>query len=242
MKKIQNKKQMIKLDEAQLEKLVKKSMERLLKESHDLSYLSDKDIHHQYEDFKIDEFTIKPKEWYNGNYGWNVGFEIYFPNVNHPDFDESNWENVIVYDETGKEMGFDHWYPDDISEKLQTMIRNEIKKHWRELQALKNGVRMQENVIRIDRADLNRMVSEAVCKAIGNRRTMNEWFQFDTSSVDSNNGPLSWDDVFDAGFMANFTDTIVNKFGNGSNDGEIVNMVDRAMELLLNNLNRKFRQ
>jgi len=102
--------------------------------------------------------------------------------------------------------------------------------------------KQNKNVVRIDRADLNRMVSEAVRKAIGNRRAMNEWFQFDTSSVDSNNGPLSWDDVFDAGFMANFTDTIVNKFGNGSNDGEIVNMVDRTMELLLNNLNRKFRQ
>ena len=96
---------------------------------------------HKLEDFKIDEFTIKPKERYDGTFSWDICFEISFPNVDHPDFDESKIENPMVYDEMGKQIAFDHWYPDDIYEKLVTIIRNEIKKHWPEMKALKEKIR-----------------------------------------------------------------------------------------------------
>lgn len=56
-------------------------------------------------------------------------------------------------------------------------------------------------------------------------------------------GPLDWYDVFDADFMQEFTTKCEEAFGGGDPmmENEVINMVDRSMELLLNNLNKRFR-
>ena len=110
-------------------------------------YLSDEDINKQYEGFEISDFTIKPRRrWYyqsgidnpDTEYTWDISFNIIFPNAEHEDFDESLWENAFVYDEHGKRIGFDNWYPEDVAEKLIQMIRDEINKHWSDLERLKS--------------------------------------------------------------------------------------------------------
>ena len=110
-------------------------------------YLSDEDINKQYEGFEISDFTIKPRRrWYyqsgidnpDTEYTWDISFNIIFPNAEHEDFDESLWENAFVYDEHGKRIGFDNWYPEDVAEKLIQMVRDEINKHWSELERLKS--------------------------------------------------------------------------------------------------------
>lgn len=121
----------------------------LLKEDvSEYPYLSDEDIHKQYEDFKISEFSIKPRRLYHEDgYTWDISFGITFPNADHEDFDETSWENVFVYDEKGKRMAFDHWYPEDIAIQLVQMVRDEIQKHWSELNDLKNKEKNKQNTI-----------------------------------------------------------------------------------------------
>lgn len=121
----------------------------LLKEDvSEYPYLSDEDIHKQYEDFKISEFSIKPRRLYHEDgYTWDISFGITFPNADHEDFDETSWENVFVYDEKGKRMAFDHWYPEDIAIQLVQMVRDEIQKHWSELNDLKNKDNHKQNTI-----------------------------------------------------------------------------------------------
>ena len=138
-------KQTIKLRESELKRMIAESVRRVLRESNEMPYLSDQDIHKQYEGFEIEDFTIKPRQHrYDGTFGWDVGFEISFPNVDHPDFDDSKWENVDVWDEDGKRMAFDGWYPEDIQQQLITMIRSEIKKHAPEMDAFKNEKNKKE--------------------------------------------------------------------------------------------------
>ena len=138
-------KRTIKLRETELKRMIAESVKRVLRESNEMPYLSDQDIHKQYEGFEIEDFTIKPRQHrYDGTFGWDVGFEISFPNVDHPDFDDSKWENVDVWDEDGKRMAFDGWYPEDIQQQLITMIRSEIKKHAPEMDAFKNEKNKEE--------------------------------------------------------------------------------------------------
>ena len=143
-------KKTIKLTESDLHRIIKESVNRILRESNDLPYLSDNDIHKQYEGFEIDEFHIEPiehrfhKKSDPNRFGWECGFMIYFPNVDHPDFDDSKWENVSVDDEKGERMGFDGWYPDDIRRQLVEMVRAEIKKHWPEMEALKKKKQQED--------------------------------------------------------------------------------------------------
>ena len=75
-------KRTIRLNETELRQMISESVKRVLRESDELPYLSDQDIHKQYEGFEIDEFTIKPKKFrYGGGYGWEIGFTIHFPNL-----------------------------------------------------------------------------------------------------------------------------------------------------------------
>lgn len=129
----------MRINETQLRRIIKESIKKVLNENtNDLPYLSDDDIHKQYEGFKISEFSIKPRRRnFSDEYTWDISFMIIFPNAEHPDFDESLWENVFVYDEKGEEIAFDHWYPDDIAKQLIGFIRREIKKHWPEMEAIK---------------------------------------------------------------------------------------------------------
>lgn len=105
------------------------------------AWRSDADIHRDYEGFKINEFRIKPMRLsYSGEYIWDVGFEIEFPNVEHDeDHDFVLWDNPMVYDEKGERIAFDHWYPDDIASELRSMIRSQIRSHWPEMERLKGG-------------------------------------------------------------------------------------------------------
>lgn len=139
-------KKLIRLTESDLHRIVKESVNRILRESDELPYLSDDDIHKQYEGFEISEFTIKPRKVaYGEGYTWDISFEISFPNVDHPDFDDSKWENVFVYDEKGERMAFEGWYPDDIAQQLVEMVRAEIRKHWPEMEAFKKKTRQEED-------------------------------------------------------------------------------------------------
>jgi hypothetical protein len=127
----------MKINESQLRKIIQESVKNVLKENtNDLPYLSDDDIHKQYEGFKITEFSIKPRYIF-GEYRWDISFGIIFPNAEHSDFDESLWENVCVYDEKGEKMAFENWYPDDITKQLIDFVRSEIQKHWPEMETLK---------------------------------------------------------------------------------------------------------
>ena len=151
----------IRLKENELKHIIAESVKRVLRESDELPYLSDQDIHKQYEGFEIDEFTIKPTKFRYGGYGWEIGFAIHFPNVDHPDFDESRWENVDVWDEEGKRITWDGWYPEDISHQLIAMIRSEIKKHMREMQEFKEQTNQEIANETINRK-INRIVSESI--------------------------------------------------------------------------------
>ena len=128
----------IRLTKNNLRDIIKESVKALLNES---QWMSDEDIHREYEDFKINEFSIKPIRYrYSNDFGWDIGFEIEFPNVEHDEnHDFTKWENPMVYDEKGVRIAFDNWYPDDIAEKLKQFIRSQIKEHWPEMEALKSS-------------------------------------------------------------------------------------------------------
>ena len=159
-------KRTIRLNETELRQMISESVKRVLRESDELPYLSDQDIHKQYEGFEIDEFTIKPKKFrYGGGYGWEIGFTIHFPNVDHPDFDESRWENVDVWDEEGKRITWDGWYPEDITHQLIAMIRSEIQKHKRDMQEFKEQTNQEFANETINRK-INRIVSESIRRNI----------------------------------------------------------------------------
>lgn len=134
----------IRLTENSLHRIIKETVKKILKEEEESPYLSDKDIHKQYENFEINDFRIAPKQFRSGGYGWEVSFEISFPNVDHPDFDETKWENVDVWDEEGKRITLDGWYPEDIIEQLLSMIRSEIQKHKSEMESLKEKAKKEE--------------------------------------------------------------------------------------------------
>ncbi len=111
---------------------------------------------------------------------------------------------------------------------------------------------MKKKNVKITQKDLDRIVSESIRKVVKKRKPLKEYFYFD--SDDSNNmgygdavsktGPLDWYDVFDANFMQNFTTKCQEAFGGGNPrmDNQVMNIVDRYMELLLDELNRTFRQ
>ena len=142
-------------------------------------YLSDEDINKQYEGFEISDFTIKPRRrWYyqsgvdnpDTEYTWDISFNIIFPNAEHEDFDESLWENAFVYDEHGKRIGFDNWYPEDVAEKLIQMVRDEINKHWSELEKLKSdenhnmksGIKESINYDQLNESFTNQELKDAI--------------------------------------------------------------------------------
>ena len=152
--------------------------------TNDLPYLSDDDIHKQYEGFKITEFRIKPRYIFSDEYRWDISFGITFPNAEHSDFDESLWENVCVYDEKGEKMAFENWYPDDITKQLIDFVRSEIQKHWPEMEALKrdqlNKEEERERSIRelmrkynvdkypnLNESKLNNIIKESIKKVLG---------------------------------------------------------------------------
>ena len=145
-----------------LRKIIGESIKNVLKESDELPYLSDKDIHKQYEGFELEDFTIKPKKFrYGDGYGWEICFGIHFPNVDHPDFDDFKWENVDVWDEEGKRITWDGWYPEDIEQQLISMIRSEIQKHMGEMEEFKAQTNKGIENESLNRK-INRIVNECV--------------------------------------------------------------------------------
>ena len=60
--------------------------------------------------------------------GWEGGFEIQFPNADGIDYDSSMINNFIVYDKEGEKIAWDNWMPQEQTNKLEAIIRDEIKK------------------------------------------------------------------------------------------------------------------
>ena len=137
-------KRRVTITESDLRNIVK----QVIRENEEERYLSDDDIHKQYENFKIKAIDIHPNYFGSGSYYWSGVMELAFPEADHPDFEEYVIENFIAYDETGERIGFDHWYPGDIGRQLCNAIRNEIKKQWPEMEALKRKYSLNESIRR----------------------------------------------------------------------------------------------
>lgn len=131
------KKNIIRLNEKQLERIVEKSVKRYLQESiykshqnkmfedEDYRYMSDDDIACQYKNMEINDFYIEHLKYSNG---WSGYFDVYFPNADDIDYDSYKHLNFIVYDEVGKKIAWDDYLSDDIVQDLENIIKNEIRK------------------------------------------------------------------------------------------------------------------
>lgn len=89
----------------------------------DTRYLSDADIHKQYEGFKIT--GIKFYQDTPGLDSYSGVVDIDFPNANHPDYDNSISNPFIAYDKSGNNIAFDRWMPDDVFLQVRDYIRQE---------------------------------------------------------------------------------------------------------------------
>lgn len=118
-------KNLIRLTESDLHKIVKESVKRLLRES---QFMSDEDIASQYKDMRITYFNIEPLRHSDG---WEGTFELEFPNADDVDFDGTMVNNFIVYDMAGNRIAWDNWMPDDQTKRLENIIRQEIVKRTR---------------------------------------------------------------------------------------------------------------
>ena len=116
-------KRTIRLTESKLMAIVKEGVKRMLMAE---NYMSDEDIENQYKDMIITHFNIKPLR--NSDEGWSGMFELEFPNADDVDFDSTMVNNFIVYDNNGDRIAWDNWMPDEQTDYLQEIIRNEISK------------------------------------------------------------------------------------------------------------------
>lgn len=116
-------KRTIRLTESKLMAIVKEGVKRMLMAE---NYMSDEDIENQYKDMIITHFNIKPLR--NSDGGWSGMFELEFPNADDVDFDSTMVNNFIVYDNNGDRIAWDNWMPDEQTDYLQEIIRNEISK------------------------------------------------------------------------------------------------------------------
>lgn len=111
-------KKIIKITESELHNLIK----NCLLES---QYMSDEDIANQYSNMEIINFKLNPLKH---SEGWEGAFEIQFPNADDIDYDSSMINNFIVYDKEGEKIAWDNWMPQEQTNKLEAIIRDEIKK------------------------------------------------------------------------------------------------------------------
>lgn len=91
----------------------------------DERWMSDDDIAGQYGDMKILNFVLLPLKH---SEGWEGSFELEFPNADGVDYDDYMINNFIVYDKTGERIAWDNWMPDEQTQQLESMIRQEIMK------------------------------------------------------------------------------------------------------------------
>jgi hypothetical protein len=87
-------------------------------------YLSDKDIASQYDDFEVIDFMVSSIREDGGASGW---IDI---NFNSSDEENSYYtisDSWIKYD-SGPRIAFDHWYPEEVNNKLKSYIERELKK------------------------------------------------------------------------------------------------------------------
>lgn len=111
-------KKIIKITERELHNLIKNCLL-------ETQYMSDEDIASQYSDMKIVNFKLYPLKH---SEGWEGAFEIQFPNADDIDYDSSMINNFIVYDKEGEKIAWDNWMPQEQTDKLEAIIRDEIKK------------------------------------------------------------------------------------------------------------------
>lgn len=111
-------KKIIRLTESELHNLIKNCLL-------ETQYMSDEDIANQYSDMEIVNFKLSPLKH---SEGWEGAFEIQFPNADDIDYDSSMVNNFIVYDKEGEKIAWDNWMPQEQTDKLEAIIKNEIKK------------------------------------------------------------------------------------------------------------------
>ena len=87
--------------------------------------MSDEDIANRYSDMEIINFTLNPLKH---SEGWEGAFELQFPNADDIDYDSSMVNNFIVYDKEGEKIAWDNWMPQGQTDKLEAIIRDEIRK------------------------------------------------------------------------------------------------------------------
>ena len=111
-------KKIIKITEKELHNLIKNCLL-------ETKYMSDEDIANQYSNMEIINFKLNPLKH---SEGWEGAFEIQFPNADDIDYDSSMINNFIVYDKEGEKIAWDNWMPQEQTNKLEAIIRDEIKK------------------------------------------------------------------------------------------------------------------
>lgn len=111
-------KKIIKITEKELHNLIKNCLL-------ETQYMSDEDIANQYSDMEIVNFKLNPLKH---SEGWEGAFEIQFPNADDIDYDSNMINNFIVYDKEGEKIAWDNWMPQEQTNKLEAIIRDEIKK------------------------------------------------------------------------------------------------------------------
>lgn len=116
----------VRISESQIRSIVAESVRRVIKEEDDERYMSDDDIHSQYEGFRITYLDVDR----NRLNGFNGTIEIEFPNADEIDFDGNVVDNFIVYDKNASQIAFDRWYPSDVYNRLCSAIRVEIRKKY----------------------------------------------------------------------------------------------------------------
>lgn len=90
-----------------------------------IKLLSDADIASQYDGMKILSWKLEKANTFEG---WTGGFELGFPNADHPDFDEWMYNGFICYDAKGEHIAWDRWMPNEQTYNLERRIRKEIER------------------------------------------------------------------------------------------------------------------
>lgn len=119
----------VRISESQIRSIVAESVRRVIQEEDEEMYMSDEDIHSQYEGFRILQLQVEKVERFRFK-GFDGAIEIEFPNADEIDYDSTVVDNFIVYDENATQIAFDRWYPSDVYNRLCSAIRAEIRKKY----------------------------------------------------------------------------------------------------------------
>ena len=88
-------------------------------------WMSDNDIAEQYKSMEISGFKM---EHLKNSEGWKGYFDLDFPNADGIDYAENILNQFIVYDDNGDRIAWDEWLPDEQTQYLESIIRQEIQK------------------------------------------------------------------------------------------------------------------